>query len=70
LETVDGTPTLLRIARDTFETVTYQLPFDWNTGAGFNDLAQIKDMVVLEDQGIVVFVTNDAIWQASVPYVG
>lgn len=69
METVDGTPTLLRITRETFETVTYQLPFDWNSGAGFDDLSQIKDIVVLEDQGIVIFVTNDAVWQATVPYI-
>lgn len=69
METVDGTPTLLRITRETYETVTYQLPFDWNSGAGFDNLSQIKDIVVLEDQGIVMFVTNDAVWQASVPFV-
>jgi hypothetical protein len=70
LENVDGTPTLVRITRDSYATVTYQVPFDWNSGAGFDDLAQIKDLVVLEDQGIVIFVTNDAVWQASVPYIG
>lgn len=69
LETVDGTPTLLRITRNTFETVTYQVPFDWNNGAGFDDLSQIKDMVVLEEQGVVIFVTNGAVWQATVPYI-
>jgi hypothetical protein len=69
LETVDGTPTLLRITRETFETVTYQLPFDWNSGAGFDDLSQVKDIIVLEDQSTVMFVTNDAVWQATVPFV-
>lgn len=68
LEEVEGTPTLLRIERNTFATVTYQLPFDWNSGAGFDNLAQIRDLVVLENQGVVIFVTGDTIWQATVPF--
>jgi len=34
-----------------------------------NDLSQVKDIVVLEDQGLVVFVTGTAIWQATIPLV-
>ncbi len=69
MEVRDGVPTLLRITRDSYEVVTYQVPFDWNEGAGLNDLSQVKDIVVLEDQGLVVFVTGTAIWQATIPLV-
>jgi hypothetical protein len=69
LEEIEGTPTLLRIERGTFATVTYQVPFDWETEAGLAELADIRDMVVLENRGEVLFVTDTSIWRASVPQV-
>jgi hypothetical protein len=69
LEEIEGTPTLLRIERGTFESVTYQLPFDWDTDAGLSELGDIRDMVVIESRGEVLFVTDTAIWRASIPVV-
>jgi hypothetical protein len=67
LELREGIPTVLRIERGTYETVTYQVPFDWNSGAGLDDLANIRDFVVLENRGEVILVTDTQIWQAFVP---
>jgi hypothetical protein len=67
LELREGIPTVLRIERGTYETVTYQVPFDWNSGAGLDDLANIRDFVVLENRGEVILVTDTQIWQAFLP---
>ncbi|MCC6703886.1 MAG: hypothetical protein IT334_03350, partial [Thermomicrobiales bacterium] len=67
LEMRDGIPTILRIERNTWTTVTYQLPFDWNDGAGLDDLADVRDFVVLENRGEVILVTDTHIWQGFLP---
>jgi hypothetical protein len=67
LELRDGIPTILRIERGTYETITFQVPFDWNTGAGLDDLSNVRDFVVLENRGEVILVTDTQIWQAFLP---
>ncbi|MEZ4498335.1 MAG: hypothetical protein R2845_16515 [Thermomicrobiales bacterium] len=62
-------PTVIRIERGSFATVTYQVPFDWNSGAGLDDLANVRDFVVLENRGEVIFVTDTQIWQAFLPQI-
>lgn len=47
--------------------MTYQLPFDWDGDAGLGELAGIRDMVVLEGRGEVLFVTDTSVWRASIP---
>ena len=69
LEMRDGVPTILRIERGTWATTTYQVPFDWNAGSGLDDLANIRDFVVLENRGEVILVTDTQIWQGFLPQV-
>ena len=65
----EGVPTVIRIERGSYATVTYQVPFDWNSGAGLDDLANVRDFVVLENRGEVIFVTDTQIWQAFLPQI-
>jgi hypothetical protein len=67
LELREGVPTILRIERGTYATVTYQVPFDWNSGAGMDDLQNVRDFVVLENRGEVILVTETQVWQAFLP---
>ncbi len=69
LEMRDGIPTIVRIERGSYETVTYQVPFDWNTGAGLDDLANVRDFVVLENRGEVILVTDTQMWQGFLPQI-
>ena len=69
LDIIDGTPSLVRIERETMKTVTYKLPYGWDTSGGLQALGQIRDMVVLENRGEVLSVTDAGIWTASVPLV-
>jgi hypothetical protein len=69
LDIIDGTPSLVRVERETMETVTYTLPYGWDTSGGLQALGQIRDMVVLENRGEVLFATDAGIWTASVPLV-
>lgn len=69
LDIIDGTPSLVRIDRKTMSTVTYKLPFGWDSTEGLQALASIRDMVVLENRGEAIFVTDTGIWTASVPFV-
>lgn len=69
LEMREGVPTLVRVERGTYETVTYQVPFDWNSGAGLDDLANVRDFVVLENRGEVILVTDTQVWQGFLPQI-
>jgi len=69
LDVIDGTPSLVRVERETMNTVTYKLPHGWDTSGGLQTLGQIRDMVVLENRGEVLFATDSGIWTASVPLV-